>query len=43
MDQEANYLALLANAVVFRLDGGTLELLDADRKRLVSFAPAGRP
>ena len=43
MEQEATYLALLPTAAVFRLDGRALELLDVDRKRLVSFTRASQP
>jgi heat shock protein HslJ len=38
MEQETAYLALLARAAAFAVDGRTLELVDVDRQRLVVFA-----
>jgi heat shock protein HslJ len=48
MEQEAAYLAALADAVRFRLGAGSLELLDAEGDVLVALvrdaaAPAGSP
>jgi heat shock protein HslJ len=41
MEQEAVYLSLLPTAARYRLDGRLLELLDTNRRRLVSYARAG--
>lgn len=43
MEQETTYLALLAEAASFQSDGRTLELLNADGTRLVSFVSAAAP
>jgi heat shock protein HslJ len=40
MEQEAAYLAALASAVRYRIDGATLELSRADGTRVVSFTPS---
>ena len=41
MEQEAAYLAALASATHFRLDGGSLALLAADGTYVASYVPAG--
>lgn len=41
MEQEQAYLDAIPTAARYRVDGRSLELLDANRKRLVSFRSAG--
>jgi heat shock protein HslJ len=40
MEQEGAYLAALESAATYRIEGDTLELIDADGKRMASFAAA---
>jgi heat shock protein HslJ len=42
MEQEGAYLAALARAAAYRLEGDRLALLDADGARVATFAAAER-